>query len=172
MWNQDGAGVPAPDPTGIGGMRKLWGRYVKGFRLGEPGTADPNGRPSPVMYRRATDGSDLINRIDNNSWPGPVGFPHNGLYLVGYSYFGNYGNPSSGAIRRRRRAQLINAADVSEDFVLAGEDTGRFSVFVAPDTVLGGEALYVSLAAVPEPASLALFGIGSLALLARRRRSA
>lgn len=98
MWSQNGSGLPAPDPTGIGDMRKLWARYVSGFRLGEPGTDDPNGRPSPIMYCPATDGTDVVNRIDNNNWPGKTGFPESGFYLVGYSYFGNYGNGATGAM--------------------------------------------------------------------------
>lgn len=66
--------------------------------------------------------------------------------------------------------KLLNASDVSGDFLLAAEDAGRFNVFVAPDATLGGETLFVSL--VPEPTSLALLGLGGFALLGRRRRLA
>lgn len=66
--------------------------------------------------------------------------------------------------------KLLNAGTISSDFVVAAEDAGRFSVFVAPDATLGGETLFVSL--VPEPTSLALLGLGGFALLGRRRRLA
>jgi type II secretory pathway pseudopilin PulG len=91
LWIQDGSGNPAPDPTGTGDLRPLFEKCLPGFRANQP---------SRVMYSPVTDGTDLINRFDNNNWPGALGQPLNGFYLIGYAYFGNYGNPNLPAAQR------------------------------------------------------------------------
>jgi len=79
MHHRDAADESAAD------MRPMWYRYFPDH---------PIDKPLKVFYCPAADASDMLIRFDGDNWPAASGFPGFGFYLVGYAYFGNYGNPS------------------------------------------------------------------------------